>query len=232
MVGLTTGVIYTDKLDFEIELNLRDSQLTVATTNGQSLHIDLHGQNPSGPAREVFEFLVKCGISTELTNPVSATQSASVDFPNYSAGHAKSLAEAIGGITASLESFRADLREETSPIQLWPHQFDLAMLWLPGEKITDQDPADEESSDKHMNFGFTFGDQGIPEPYFYITAYPAEGTFATHVLPDGVQWHTEGFTGAVLLYRQLLTEANPYEFLIDFWKSLLVVGKSSLTANS
>ena len=39
-------------------------------------------------------------------------------------------------------------------------------------KIPGQDPADEESSDKQMNFGFTFGDEGIPEPYFYITAYP------------------------------------------------------------
>ena len=28
-----------------------------------------------------------------------------------------------------------------------------------------------------MNFGFTFGDENIPQPYFYVTAYP---------MPDGL----------------------------------------------
>ena len=111
---------------------------------------------------------------------------------------------------------------------LWPHHFDLAMMWLPGEKIPGQDPADEEQSDKQMNFGFTFGDGGIAEPYFYITAYPLPEAFPGLTLPAGTRWHTEGFSGAVLLYRDLLNSADPEAYLLDLWNTLLSAGREHM----
>ena len=80
------------------------------------------------------------------------------------AGRTARLGEALGAIAASLATFRAGIREETSPIQVWPHHFDLSMIWLPGDKVPGEDPDDEESADRQMNFGFTYGDDAVPEP--------------------------------------------------------------------
>lgn len=124
--------------------------------------------------------------------------------------------------------FRADIREETSPIQLWPHHFDLSILWLPGGKIPGQDPDDEENSDQQMNFGFTFGDEGIPEPYFYVTAYPLPDSLPELELPADATWHTEGFSGAIVTYRTLIETTDPAARLLDLWRVLLSAGQKHL----
>ena len=104
------------------------------------------------------------------------------------------------------------------------------MLWLPGEKIAGQDPADEEYSDKQMNFGFVLGDAGISEPYFYVTAYPTPDGLGDVPLPAGAQWRTEGFTGAVLLYRDLLHQGDPHTGLLTLWQTLLAAGRERMLA--
>ena len=97
-----------------------------------------------------------------------------------------------------------------------------------GAKVAGQDIANEEYADSSMNFGFTFGDEGIPEPYFYITAYPLPDALPDHTLPPGTYWHNEGFSGAVLPYRSLLENSNPADYLVDLWNDLLTAGRKYL----
>ncbi|MFW2406025.1 MAG: DUF5996 family protein, partial [Gammaproteobacteria bacterium] len=129
----------------------------------------------------------------------------------------------------AMAEFRAGIREETSPLQLWPHHFDLSLLWLPGDKVPDQDPADEEYADRQMNFGFTFGDAGIPEPYFYVTAYPEPDGLPRVELPVGAAWHTEGFSGALLTYQTLIASRDPRGYLLDLWQRMLNAGREGFT---
>jgi len=75
-----------------------------------------------------------------------------------------------------------------------------------------------------MNFGFAFGDAGIPEPYFYVTAYPLPDALPELDLPDGTVWQSDGFSGAVLLYRRLLEEKDPHHYLVSLWNDLLTAG--------
>jgi hypothetical protein len=138
------------------------------------------------------------------------------------------MGQVISAVNAAMARFRSSIREETSPIQLWPHHFDLSMLWLPGGKIEGQDLQNEEYSDKQMNFGFAFGDDGIPEPYFYVTAYPLPTDLPNLQLPAGTEWKTEGFSGAVLLYKTLIESSDPQKYLLDLWTGLLNAGRSRL----
>jgi len=105
-------------------------------------------------------------------------------------------------------------------------------MWLPGEKISGQDPNNEELSDKQMNFGFALGDDGISEPYFYITAYPLPEAFADLDLPAGAVWNTEGFSGAVLCYQALLKRSDPKSELIDLWEFLINCGREHMLERS
>ena len=75
--------------------------------------------------------------------------------------------------------------------RLWPHHFDLAVQiqldWLKqGEDA------------RSIGVGLSPGDDSYPEPYWYVTPWPhPEGT-ELRALEGGGEWHTDGWTGAVL----------------------------------
>ena len=230
LTGTTSGVIDVDDVRFQLDLDFKHSKLTVHTGKGDALQLGLHGQPAEEPARRVWNFLVAAGVPEDLATTAfeANSQDRETTFSSYSAAQAEKLGEVLVGVSGLLASFRAGVREETSPIGIWPHHFDLAMLWLPGSKIAGQDPANEEYADKQMNFGFTFGDAVIAEPYFYITAYPFPEALTSVALPSGAEWRTEGFSGAVLTYQRLLEEADPSHSLIQLWEGLLTHGRTHL----
>ena len=229
--GLTTGLINAG-IDFELELDFSADRLRGQVAGGGELNEALAGR-PAGELTEIVEsFLIDNGIDRKLIPADKKRESFARKTAGYSTDIARDLAGALRSVGAALAEFRAGIPEETSPIHIWPHHFDLAMLWLPGEKILGQDPEDEESSDKQMNFGFTLGDEGIPEPYFYITAFPLPAAFPDLKLPRGTSWQSEGFSGAVLLYRSLLQETDPSEYLLSLWNSLLAAGRQQMLTNN
>ena len=227
LMGLTTGTIHSG-ISFELQLNLRESLLQGRTSNGKELVEALGGQPAAELGESIENFLIAGGLDERFIPGGAQPNDESTAFPGYSAECADTLAGALSAVSAAMAEFRAGIREETSPIQLWPHHFDLSMLWLPGDKVSGQDPANEEYADKQMNFGFTFGDEGIPEPYLYVTAYPLPEKFPGLQLPAGTTWRTEGFSGAVLLYRSLKQSADPTGYLIDLWNDLLSAGREHM----
>ena len=218
--GLTTGMIHSS-IDFELELDLQSDRLHARIADGCTMSEPLGGRPGRELAAALASFLTGQGIDPRLVPDNKQRHSHDVMAPGYSSEVAGNLAAILRSISAALTVFRSRVSEETSPIQLWPHHFDLAMLYLPGEKVPGQDPANEELSDKQLNFGFIFGDEFIPEPYFYVTAYPLPDGLTAVTLPDGTQWQSDGFSGAVLLYRRLLEETNPWEYLVGLWNGLL-----------
>jgi hypothetical protein len=229
--GLTTGMIQAG-INFELELDLQADRLLGHVAGGGILSEPLGGRSGRELADIVASFLTEQGIDPALVPEDKKRESHDATAAGYSPDIADRLGKSVRSINAAMAAFRAPIADETSPIQIWPHHFDLAMLWLPGEKIPGQDPADEESSDKQMNFGFSFGDAGIPEPYFYVTAYPLPDALPGMGLPEGTIWQSEGFSGAVLLYRRLLEESNPQEYLVSLWNGLLTAGRQLMLDNA
>jgi hypothetical protein len=229
--GLSTGMVRAN-IDFELELDLTTSQLRGRVAGGEAMSEPLAGRSARELAEVVESFLVDNGIDRKVIPADKNRENHARATAGYSTEIAQDLAGALRSVGAALTELRAGISEETSPIHIWPHHFDLAMLWLPGEKIPGQDPDDEEASDKQMSFGFTMGDEGIPEPYFYISAYPLPEAFPALALPRGTRWHTEGFSGVVLLYRSLLEEASPHDYLVSLWNSLLSAGRQHMLTNN
>lgn len=225
--GLSTGVVHTGT-DFELELDLRDSRLEIRTAAGENHSEPLVGQSAHRLAAAVSDCLAASGVDGGLAAKVRDGFEHGDAFDGYSAEQARLLAGVLGDVTAALRHLRTGIREETSPVQLWPHHFDISMLWLPGGKIAGEDPADEEAADQQMNFGFTFGDGGIPEPYFYITAYPLPEGLAETPLPAGTTWRSEPFSGAVLPYRVLAAADDSAGYLTDLFATLLAAGREHM----
>lgn len=224
LYGLTTGVIY-GSTDFEIELDLASSRLHIRTCSS-TFSGRLQGQSSAEIAATISNALQATGA---IDGPAPDLDFVTDDtYPDCSADQANLMHRVIGSVAAALEDFRAGIREEKSPIQVWPHHFDVSMIWLPGARVAGQDPADEEYSDKQMNFGFAFGDDSIPEPYFYVTAYPSPDSLPEVTLPAGTTWHSDGFNGAVLLYKDLVATADPHAYLQELWSTLLAAGREYL----
>ncbi len=224
--GLSTGVVH-DRVPFELELDLARGSLE-ARSRDDARSITLRGQSARELATEIRAFLDATGAGEHFVDLASPGPDADREHHGYRAAQAAAIGLALGSIVRAMAEFRATIREETSPIQLWPHHFDLSMLWLPGARVAGENPEDAELADRQMNFGFAFGDAAIPEPYFYVTAYPFPDGLASCELPPGSSWHGEGFRGAVLRYRALRAGDEPDRYLSGLWHGLLAAGRAHL----
>jgi hypothetical protein len=214
--GLTTTPILINNLILELQLDFSEHRLLITTNQGERLEVPLEGQSPVEFCTEVCDALATWNIMPE-DNPIKFED----ETPGtYDKTAVSKFWLALSQIDAIFKEFKASLRRETSPVQLWPHHFDLAVLWLSGRLVPGQDPANADYADEQMNFGFVTGDGSIPEPYFYVTAYPVPDTFTNSPLPEGAHWQTEGWTGAVLPYAQLVGTQNPKEKLLTFLQTV------------
>ena len=211
--GLTTTPIRAaDGTIYELEFDLSHHVLLVKTSQGDVREVPLYGQSPRAFKEETLAALVDLGI-----NPESDEDEFNEERPGvYDKTAVSAFWNSLIEIDTALKEFRYSHIEETSPVQFWPHHFDLGVVWFSGRKVPDQDPNDPENANEQMNFGFSTGDGAIPEAYFYATAYPAPDDWIKSDLPEGAYWHSEGWSGAVLPYQHLVESENGRQLLLNF----------------
>ncbi len=145
------------------------------------------------------------GIKPVLDEPKFAERSR-----RYDTAQAQIYAEALWWTNQQFNEIKEDLSPgESSPILLYPHHFDLSLVWFP------------DKSEKQLAIGWSTGDEIIPEAYLYMTAYPEPAGFAQLKLPTGAYHQTEGFSGMVLPYSVLQTSKNPEALFKEFASGLL-----------
>jgi len=106
--------------------------------------------------------------------------------------HRRELAAWLAAAEALLQEVKRQI-SGLGEIQCWPHHFDTAALHV---------LRGEGESMRSVGVGLSPGDDSYPQPYVYVTPWPCP-TGVLPELPTG-HWHTEGWTGAVLLARSLL----------------------------
>lgn len=224
--GLTTTAIPIPEshgATFEINLDLLQSpQVRIATSRGESWSQPLTGQPLNQFCDSVLAALAKMGIEAEIDRSLFAADTPGV----IEAEAVTTFWPALASIHTVLQQFKAELPGETGPVQLWPHHFDLALLWFSGRKVPGVDPNNEEYADEQMNFGFSTGDEGMPEPYFYATAYPWPEQMVAAPLPSGAEWYTASWKGGLLRYESLLKAADPAEQLLAYLRAVHQAGSN------
>ena len=217
--GLTTGtmpVSINGKLNtLDLNLNFYENKLKIFCSD-ERLSVDLLVQSPKSFAFEVTKILNNLGIEYQL--PKDKFDS---DQIYYEKDQVINFWNTLKQVYFIFRKFQGGLLQETSNINFWPHHFDLAMLVFSGKIIDGKDPNDWSSSREQMNFGFSTGDDGIPEPYFYITAYPFDDELLKNELPLNTYWHTKGWKGAVMKYNDLVEVNAPDKVLLDFFNFVL-----------
>jgi len=212
--GLTTTGIPAGDSRFELRLDLATHRLVVKADRARLSDIPLGGQSSATLGAQILAALEDLGI----VPGIDKTKLGKDEPAQYDRAASERYWHALSRIDATLKNFQEDLGASTGPVQLWPHHFDLAMNWFSGRRVPGADPADEEASEEQMNFGFSTGDDAIPDPYFYITAYPLPEPLTRIKLPPGANWHTRGMTGAVMPYDALTKTDQPEEKLLGFMR--------------
>lgn len=222
-LGLTTTPIRHENITFEMLFDYTGHQLVISTSKGDWSEVDLDGQTAEEFCDEVVHALDEMGISVDIDKEQFSDEEGTYD-PDY----VEDCWQAISQIDMVLKEFSGQLRGRKGPVCLWPHHFDLAVLWFSGRLVPGTDPDDEESADEQMNFGFSTGDSSIPDAYFYITAYPWPDGLEDTPLPPAARWQTEGWKGAVMMYSDLITAENPRKNLLTFLQTVQKSGSERM----
>ncbi len=226
--GLTTTpvpVTVNGRIEtLDLNINLIEHSLKIFCGDSR-ISVPLENQSSRSFAKETIEGLKESGLDFRIhDNDYSSDNSG-----DYSSEKASAYWNALKQIYFVLLEFKGELIEETSSINFWPDHFDLAMLWFSGRLIPGQDPSNWDHSREQMNFGFSTGDEGMPEPYIYITAYPFNEELTKSELPYNAFWHTKGWKGAGLKYSELTNSDKPKELLISLFKRVLSLNRELIS---
>jgi len=213
--GLTTTPMPTESQNVEILMDFRQHAQVLSTSNGENIGIPFTGQSINELYRSTKDALVSIGVDPELDGSLFADESEG----HYDGPAVERYWRAMITVDEVFKRFRDTLPGETSPVQVFPHHFDLSLNWFSGGLVPGADPEDEENAAEQMGFGFVTGDEEIDDAYFYVTAFPTPDSWVERKLSPAAIWHTGTWTGALLNYDALIAMADPAEALYRFLKS-------------
>lgn len=207
--GFTTTPFSTPHGCAELELDLHRGELRLTADDAREQHVSL-AKDPAGEGRlELLAALASLEVTVEL--PKAETPTAG----DYDAGAARRYLRVLHAVATALRQLQAECHEETSPLQLWPHHFDLALSWFSGRAVPGKEHCEPDERNESVTVGFSTGDEGDPEPYVYALAYPWPAGVDATQLPAG-RWHGPGWSGGYLPWSEALASGDPQGTVLAF----------------
>jgi hypothetical protein len=214
--GLVTPPIHTGWGALEMRLDLVDCHASLIGSDGRAGRLSLAGL----PANRLA-YMFKGKLSEwQVEADVDIDSFGDISLADVATAAAGDIWRVMIWADSVLKKLKAKQRAETSEVQLWPHHFDLAMLWLSGHRIPDEDANDPAVADEQINVGFSFGDN-YPRPYFYLTVYPGVVEFPDNSLPEFAEWNTDGWSGVRVPYDGLAGMKKPEKLILDLFTALI-----------
>lgn len=198
--GLTTGETEHGTLS----LDFIDRTVTYLCPAGDLETIPLAGHTQLTLTEAILAAMDKHGhpVASIDRTEITGTTPLEVD-----AALAKDYAGVLYSMFTTFARFRAGLIGYLSPVNVWPHGFDLSTLWFAKGAVEEQDP--------HLNFGFSPGSPGFARPYIYVYARPMPAGFLDIKLPEPAYWTRDKWTGIVIDYDFLAKQADHEDVLND-----------------
>lgn len=213
--GLTTTPIPTGNgQSFTIDLNLIEHALILKMPAGNPIALSLQNQR----LNEMTDFVLQKLAAENIHPEIDPSLFSNTELMPYNPEHATTLFTTLHSVNESFQRFQKNLDSETSPVQLWPHHFDLSLVWFSGREAIV--PEGEEGGAEQVGFGFSTGDETIPDAYFYANPWPVPVGILDTPLPQGAEWHSQGWTGGLLHYEKVTNAENPQQVLFDFLQAV------------
>ncbi len=209
----------------QMHLNLRTHALELLLDGEVESRFDLSvGKTATEMGSELQAALANLGIEVQLPEEKYAD-----DNPRpYDREFAEKYLAVVKSVSDTMKTLREQLDGERSPVQLWPHHFDLAFEWFGTKVVTYEENGEESEYSAQLNFGFAPGDSSYPDPYFYSNPWPFDEDLTGEPLPHDARWFTEGFEGTLLPYKHLADDENAPEKLLAFYRKVFELAKPTL----
>ena len=197
---------------FSLSLDLRNHYVLLSTSDG-----DIHQIRISEglSASQLGEQLAAKLASLGMPGTIDETRFANDEPRTYALDTAERYFTALSHVGRILEQFRGEIAEETDPVQLWPHHFDLSFVAL-GKRMVQLVDGEQPSQ---ITVGFAPDDPGQPSPYFYVSPFPFEESLTHHKLPHGGVWHTAVWQGALLPYAEIAEREDAETKVLEFLRA-------------
>jgi len=219
--GLTTGSLFYNNKQFSINYNFFHSTFEINYSNMQ-YEINIYGQS----AESLYVELEHLLNENQINLNIDQSEFTCHPHPHYDEKTVIFFSEIISEVYNVIYKLKCNQSNETSPIQLWPHNFVLSMHWFSARGVCGHDTFNEKFSDEQINFGFSFGDITYPDPYFYITTSPSSEIFKSITLPSFAMWKNKSWQGIYIPYPSLSKLQNSKDSLLKFLNDVLTFGEN------
>jgi hypothetical protein len=201
--GLTTTKIPhpTNKEDhFSLSLDLRNHYVLLSFSNG-NLHqyrlIDGLSVN------ELGNILIEELAAEKFQTRIAKEKYDNSEKNEYSIDDAEKYFSTLNQIVNVFQLFADGISGELSPIQLWPHHFDLSFEQFGKKRIPYEEEGESKEYKSQIAYGFAPPDDSFQEPYFYVNPFPFDANITKSPLSKGAYWFEKGWNGAVLPYSEI-----------------------------
>jgi uncharacterized protein DUF5996 len=231
--GLTTSPIPYEALEFQIDFDFIDHELSIQTSDGRVRTMPLAPRSVADFYKELFSKLAELRLDVRIykyPNEVMGHIAFDEDeqHASYDADAVHRCWLALAQADRIFKKFRTRFIGKCSPVHFFWGSFDLAVTRFSGRRAPEHpggiphlpDRITREAySHEVSSCGFWPGGDQLPQPVFYSYAYPEpEGFRTAKVGPGGAAYNPE--LGEFLLpYEEVRQSAAPEEALLEFLQS-------------
>lgn len=206
-----------------LRLDLHQHQLIVASSSGETKTVRL-AEGLTGT--EMGEWVITAVSYFGLQNNYPREKFANDEPRQYDPEQAERFFGVLTNVARTFEKHRASLDGPVSPVQVWPHGFDIAFEWFGNRVERSQEHGETHEFPSQLNLGFYPGG----DPYFYSNPWPFEADkLLDKPLPAGARWHTDGWQGTMLPYSELVDRPDAEDRLLEYAKAVYELAAPTLT---
>lgn len=209
-----------------LRLDLNQHKLVIASSNGETKSVSL---TDGLTGKEMGEWVITAVSHFGLNGTYPREKFANDEPRQYEPEQAKRYFGVLANVARTFETHRASLKGPVSPVQVWPHGFDIAFEWFGNRVERSEEHGEVQEFPAQLNLGFYPGSEGTA-PYFYSNPWPfAANELLDKPLPAGATWHTSGWQGAELPYNELVDLPDAEAKLQQFAKAVYALAAPTLT---
>jgi hypothetical protein len=202
-------------------MDLERHVIVLETQNDESFEFDMT-QGATGT--EMADQLIEVATGLGLGGGYDRARFTSDEPRAYDKTHAATFARVLANVAAVFERHRDSLGASVSPLQMWPHGFDLSFEWFGTKMESHTENGQQEELPAQLNLGF----YPAGDAYFYSNPWPFDAALTDHALPHGATWHTEGWQGSKLPYSALAGDPDAAAKLAEYARAVFDVASPTL----